>query len=65
MYVCTCDVALKKNVALKDCLWSCIHAVTQGPRRRVNLVVSVYGSASGFSERTQEGSVKEVRGPGP
>ena len=35
---------------VKGCLWSCIHA-TQRPRRRVDAVVSVYGSAC-FSERT-------------
>ena len=52
----------KKHISTEDCnivfvigvnrsLWSCVHA-TQEPRRRVDAVVSVYGSASGFSERT-------------
>ena len=34
-------------VALKGSLWSHIHA-TQGPRRHFDVVVNLYGSASGL-----------------
>ena len=47
-----------KCYPLKGCLWSCVHA-TQGPRRHV--VVSVYGSASGSSERTNHSPLRERR----
>ena len=36
---------------LKGWLWSHVH-VTQRPRRRLHAVVNLYGSTSGFSERT-------------
>ena len=37
--------------SLKGSLWSHVHA-TQGPRRRFDVVVNVYGPVLGFSERT-------------